>query len=245
MGDGDSPMCLSVVSFKGIRCWLDKLLLWALTISITLQNAAVDCTRVENYELPSPNLNSSMNVVRMGQNVSLSCSTKNTSVDITYSLFWGTKYLDSKRGRGGAVDFHLRISNANESGPYKCKVNASNSMKYSQDFNFTMAKDESCPSCRLSLLLPGLLLGLLVIVLVVAFLIHLKYKKGKTLREDQSKSSGDAPAQGELYASDCKTQTEQPQEIHYATPVFKETAPMEEEGGTDGKADCVYSELTH
>uniref|UniRef100_A0A8C6HY35 Mast cell immunoglobulin like receptor 1 n=1 Tax=Mus spicilegus TaxID=10103 RepID=A0A8C6HY35_MUSSI len=140
MGDGDSPMCLSVVSFKGIRCWLDKLLLWALTISITLQNAAVDSTRVENNELPSPNLNSSMNVVRMGQNVSLSCSTKNTSVDITYSLFWGTKYLESKRRRGGAVDFHLRIFNANESGPYKCKVNVSNLMKYSQDFNFTMAR---------------------------------------------------------------------------------------------------------
>ncbi|NP_001258303.1 allergin-1 isoform X2 [Mus musculus] len=208
MGDGDSPMCLSAVSFKGIRCWLDKLLLWALTISITLQNAAVDCTRVENNELPSPNLNSSMNVVRMGQNVSLSCSTKNTSVDITYSLFWGTKYLESKRRRGGAVDFHLRISNANESGPYKCKVNVSNLMKYSQDFNFTMARK-------------------------------------KTQREDQSKGSGDAPAQDELYVNACKTQTEQPQEIHYATPVFKEMAPMEEEGGTDGKADYIYSELTH
>lgn len=100
-------------------------------------------------ELPSPNLNSSMNVVRMGQNVSLSCSTKNTSVDITYSLFWGTKYLESKRRRGGAVDFHLRISNANESGPYKCKVNVSNLMKYSQDFNFTMASKCICIQWRL------------------------------------------------------------------------------------------------
>ncbi|XP_021069472.1 allergin-1 isoform X2 [Mus pahari] len=245
MGDSDSPVHLSAVSFKGMgSCWLDKLLLWDLIISITLQNAAVDCTRVEINEILSPNLNSSVNVVRMGQNVSLSCSTKNTSVDITYSLFWGTKYLESKRRRGGAVDFHLRISNANETGPYKCKVNVSNSTKYSQDFNFTMA-NESCPSCRLSLLLPGLFLGLLVIVLVLAFLIHLKYKKGKTLSENPSKGSGDVPTQGELSASLCKTQSEPPQEIHYATPVFMVTAPTEQEGGTARRADYIYSELTH
>ncbi|XP_031208090.1 allergin-1 isoform X3 [Mastomys coucha] len=185
MGDGDSPVGLSVISFKGMRSWLDKLLLWALILSIALQNAAVDCKRVEINELPSPNLNSSINVVRMGQNVSLSCSTKNTSVDITYSLFWGTKYLESKRRRGGAVDFQLSISNVNKTGPYKCKINVynvsnvSNSSKYSQDFNFTIAR------------------------------------------------------------------AEQPQEIHYAIPVFKESAPTEQEGSMDRKADYFYSELTY
>ncbi|XP_028636199.1 allergin-1 [Grammomys surdaster] len=247
MGDGDSPMCLSVISFQGMRTWLDKLLLWALIPSITLQNAAVDGRRVEINELPSPNLNSSMNVVRMGQNVSLSCSTKNTSVDITYSLFLGSKYLESKTRRGGTVDFYLRISNTNKTGPYKCKTNVSNSLKYSQNFNFTIAKDESCPSCRLSLLISGVLLGLLVIFLVLAFLIHLKYKKGKTLRENESKGSGDGPRRGELYENICETPTgaEQPQEIHYATPVFKEAAPTEQEGGVDRKADYVYSELTY
>ncbi|XP_031208089.1 allergin-1 isoform X2 [Mastomys coucha] len=215
MGDGDSPVGLSVISFKGMRSWLDKLLLWALILSIALQNAAVDCKRVEINELPSPNLNSSINVVRMGQNVSLSCSTKNTSVDITYSLFWGTKYLESKRRRGGAVDFQLSISNVNKTGPYKCKINVynvsnvSNSSKYSQDFNFTIAR--------------------------------------KTLRENESKGSEDAPTQSELYANVCKTQTgaEQPQEIHYAIPVFKESAPTEQEGSMDRKADYFYSELTY
>lgn len=90
-----------------------------------------------------------MNVVRMGQNVSLSCSAKNTSVDITYSLFWGTKHKESKSRRGGAVYFHLRISNANETGPYKCKINASNVTKYSQDFNFTLASKCICIQWRL------------------------------------------------------------------------------------------------
>uniref|UniRef100_F1LWE2 Mast cell immunoglobulin-like receptor 1 n=1 Tax=Rattus norvegicus TaxID=10116 RepID=F1LWE2_RAT len=207
MGDDDTPVCLSVASCKGVSCWLDKLLLWALTLSITLRNTAVDCRRVDRNGFLSPNLNSSMSVVRMGQNVSLSCSSKNTSIDITYSLFLGKRYLESKRRRGGAVDFHLRISNANESGPYKCKVNDSNSSKYSQNFNFTIIR--------------------------------------KTLRENESKGSGDAPTQGELYANICETQKEQLQEIHYTTPVFKEVAPTEQEGLEDRKDDYIYSELTY
>lgn len=89
-----------------------------------------------------------MNVVRIGQNVSLSCFTKNTSADITYSLFWGTKYLESKKRRGGAVDFYLRISSANKTGPYKCKTTVSNLWKYSQDFNFTIAGKRICIQWR-------------------------------------------------------------------------------------------------
>lgn len=91
-------------------------------------------------ELPPPNLNSSTNVVKMGQNVSLSCSSKkNASVDITYSLFWGTKHIETKTKRGETVIFHLKISNANETGPYKCKTNVSNLHKYSQELNFRIA----------------------------------------------------------------------------------------------------------
>ncbi|CAO2645812.1 Milr1 [Lemmus lemmus] len=149
-----------------------------------------------------------MNVVSMGQNVSLSCSSKNTSVDITYSLFLGRKHLQTKI-KGGTVTFYVKISNANETGPYKCKTNDSSWQKYSQEFNFKIAK-ESCPSCLLSQLLPGVLLGLLVIILVLVFLIRTKYKKvwsGKAQRENESKGSSDAPMQGELYANVCKTQT--------------------------------------
>lgn len=80
-----------------------------------------------------------MTVVRVGQNVPLTCSCKNTSANVTYSLFWGKRYLESKTSREGAVVFHLKISSVNETGPYKCKANARNVSKYSPEFNFTIA----------------------------------------------------------------------------------------------------------
>ncbi|ERE69229.1 allergin-1-like protein [Cricetulus griseus] len=224
MGDGGS-----LISFKGIRRWLDKLLLGAVFLSTAFQNTAVDCKKGKTNELPPPNLNSSVNAVRTGQNVSLSCSSKNTSMDITYSLFLGTKHLQTKKTRAGAVTFYLKISSANETGPYKCKTNVSTWQKYSQELNFTVSEEDSCPSCLLSQLLPGVLLGLLVITLVLVFFIQPKYKKRKAQREE-SQDSGDAHMQGELYANIYETQTEarQPQELHYATPVFKEVAPREQ-----------------
>lgn len=234
-----------------MRSWLDKLLLWAVFLSTAFQNAAVDYEKKKTDELPPPNLNSSTNVVRMGQNVSLSCSSKkNASVDITYSLFWGTKHIETKTKRGETVIFHLKISNANETGPYKCKTNVSNLHKYSQELNLKIAKEDSCPSCLLPRLLPGLLLGLLVIVIIVlVFLIHPKCKKGNAQRESKSKDSGDAPMQSELYANICEPQTQteagQPQELHYITPVFREVAPREQEGCVGSPADYIYSELTH
>lgn len=72
-------------------------------------------------------------------------------------------------------------------------------------------------------------------------------RAGKTLRENESKGSGDVPMQGELYANICETQkgTEQPHEIHYTIPVFKEVAPTEQEGLEERKDDYIYSELTY
>uniref|UniRef100_A0A8C2MU10 Mast cell immunoglobulin like receptor 1 n=1 Tax=Cricetulus griseus TaxID=10029 RepID=A0A8C2MU10_CRIGR len=201
MGDGGS-----LISFKGIRRWLDKLLLGAVFLSTAFQNTAVDCKKGKTNELPPPNLNSSVNAVRTGQNVSLSCSSKNTSMDITYSLFLGTKHLQTKKTRAGAVTFYLKISSANETGPYKCKTNVSTWQKYSQELNFTVS--------------------------------------GKSQREE-SQDSGDAHMQGELYANIYETQTaRQPQELHYATPVFKEVAPREQEGCVGKNPDYIYSELT-
>ncbi|XP_036050455.1 allergin-1 isoform X1 [Onychomys torridus] len=247
MADRGAPVCPSLFSFKGMRSWLDRLLLWAIFLSIALQNAAVDYVREKTGELPSPKLNSSTNVVRMGQNVSLSCSSQNTSLDITYSLFLGTKHIETKKRRGETIIFHLKISNVNETGPYKCKTNVSNLQKYSQELNFMIAKEDSCPSCLLPWLLPGLLLGLLVIIIVLVFLIQPKLKKGNAQRESKSKDSGDAPLQSELYANVCETQTEarQPQELHYITPVFKEVEPRKQEGCVGKPADYVYSELTY
>ncbi|XP_041491975.1 allergin-1 [Microtus oregoni] len=243
MGAGGSPMCLSLASFKRMRSRLDRPLLWAIFLSTALQNTAVDCKMLRKNDLPSPKLNSSMNVVSMGQNVSLSCSSKNTSVNVTYSLFLGRKHLQTKKS-GQTVTFYLKISNADETGPYKCKTNDSSGWKYSQDFNFTIAK-ESCPSCLLSQLLPAVLLGLLGIILVLVFFIRTKYKRGKAQRASQSKSSGDAVTQGELYANVCETQTGQPQELHYAIPVFKEVVPRKQEGHAGNKTDYVYSNLTY
>ncbi|XP_051014866.1 allergin-1 isoform X2 [Acomys russatus] len=222
MGDGGSPMGPSLISFKRIRNWLAKLLLWAIFLSTTIQNAVVDCKRVEINELPSPSLNASMTVVSMDQSVSMMCSYKNTSMDVTYSLFLGTRYLDSRRSRGAAT-FHLKISSANETGPYKCKANVSNLAKYSQEFNFTIAKKESSPSSLLPLLLPMMLLGLLVIILVLVFVIQTKYKKRKALKENESKTAGEVSARGELYANICETQTvcssePQPHSEHCASP---------------------------
>ncbi|XP_035304052.1 allergin-1 [Cricetulus griseus] len=203
MGDGGS-----LISFKGIRRWLDKLLLGAVFLSTAFQNTAVDCKKGKTNELPPPNLNSSVNAVRTGQNVSLSCSSKNTSMDITYSLFLGTKHLQTKKTRAGAVTFYLKISSANETGPYKCKTNVSTWQKYSQELNFTAAKRKA--------------------------------------QREESQDSGDAHMQGELYANIYETQTEarQPQELHYATPVFKEVAPREQEGCVGKNPDYIYSELT-
>ncbi|XP_059125764.1 allergin-1 [Peromyscus eremicus] len=250
MGDRGSPVCPSLFSFKGVRSWLDKLLLWAIFLSTALQNAAVDYERKKTEDLPPPNLNSSTNMVRMGQNVSLSCSSKNTSVDITYSLFLGTKHIETKKRREETVIFHLKISNANEIGPYKCKTNVSNLQKYSQELNFTIAKEDSRPSRLLPRLLPGLLLGLLVIIItVLVFLIQPKCKKGNAQRESKSKDSGDASMQSGLYANVCEPQTQteagEPQELHYITPVFKEVAPREQEGCVGNPADYIYSELTY
>ncbi|KAM7334484.1 hypothetical protein ACRRTK_007804 [Alexandromys fortis] len=187
-----------------------------------VQNAAVDCKRVRTNDLPSPKLNSSMNVVSLGQNVSLSCSSKNTSVNVTYSLFLGRKHLQTKKS-AQTVTFYLKISNTDETGPYKCKTNDSSGSKYSQDFNFTIAQ-ESCPSCLLSRLLPAALLGLLVIILVRVFFIRTKYKRGKAQRASESKSSGDAVTQGELYANVCETQTE---------------------GHAGNKTEYIYSDLSY
>ncbi|KAL1778625.1 allergin-1 isoform X1 [Sigmodon hispidus] len=205
MGDSGSPTYPPLTSFEGMRGWRDKLLLWTVFLSTSIHRAAVDCEKTN--ELPSPKLNSSTNVVRMGQNVSLSCSSKNTSVDITYSLFLGTKHLETKRKRAEAVIFHLKILNVNETGPYKCKINVSNQQKYSREFNLAIDRNAQ--------------------------------------RDSKSKSSGDVATQGELYANICKTQTEagQPQELHYATPVFKEVAPREQ--GTRRQECFQLEELDH
>ncbi|XP_074175878.1 allergin-1 isoform X2 [Rhinolophus sinicus] len=96
-------------------------------------------------EFTSPSLDSKTNVIMKGQNVSLICSNKNKSLQVTYSLFRRGKYLTSRSGKGEPVTFNLSITEDQELGPYKCKAKVSNCEKYSREFNFTFADPVTTP----------------------------------------------------------------------------------------------------
>ncbi|XP_048222839.1 allergin-1 [Perognathus longimembris pacificus] len=194
-------------------------------------------------ELPSPKLTSNTSMVRMGQSVFLFCSIKNTSLRVNYSLFLYDKQLKWKEG-GEAVVFTQMISNANESGPYKCKVQAANSThKYSKAVNFTLDID-SCPLCLLPLLVPVLLV-LLAIILILVFWIRPKYKARKAPRVKGPTDSGTVSLDSDLYANTYHLQprSESAQEIHYTTPVFQEMSTWKQEAYQSSETRSVYCEL--
>lgn len=72
------------------------------------------------------------------QNISLSCSSENNSLQITYSLFRDKDFMGTQDSKGKPVIFNLSISEAHDLGPYKCKAQISNCCKYSLEFNFTI-----------------------------------------------------------------------------------------------------------
>uniref|UniRef100_A0A9L0KA71 Mast cell immunoglobulin like receptor 1 n=1 Tax=Equus asinus TaxID=9793 RepID=A0A9L0KA71_EQUAS len=212
---------------------------------LTSQTAALDCeTMKKTNEFPSPKVYSETDVIMKGQNVSLFCSNRNKSLQITYVMFRGMKHLGTWDGKGEPMIFNLRISEAGDLGPYKCKTQVSNCSRYSQEFSFTFASRDSCPFC-LQLLLPGLLLLLIVIILMLAFWILPKYKARKAMRDNAPRNYGNKPMEVGIYANVCQNQaddksvpgleprqcvstaqdgTGHSQEIHYATPVFQEVA---------------------
>ncbi|XP_036926048.1 allergin-1 [Sturnira hondurensis] len=114
-----------------------------LLFSLSTLKAEPDCEKMEKTNRPI--LNSKTNVVMMGQNVSINCSSQNKLWPITYSLFRDKKCVGTQDSKGEQVTFNLRISAANDSGPYKCKVQAGNCMKYSRDFNFTLVDPVTTP----------------------------------------------------------------------------------------------------
>lgn len=73
-----------------------------------------------------------------GQNVSLSCSHQNKSLQITYYLFRDKIHMGTQNSKGKPVIFNLSISEARDLGPYKCKAEVSNCSKYSSEFKFTI-----------------------------------------------------------------------------------------------------------
>ncbi|KAM9208836.1 allergin-1 [Dugong dugon] len=114
------------------------------------------CTVTNSVECPSPRLSSQTTVVTKGQNVSLICSIEKKSQTIVYSFYRGDKYLRTK-DNGESNICNLRISEARDLGPYKCKVQDSISSiyrcsKYSPDFNFTLLDPVATPVLNISVI---------------------------------------------------------------------------------------------
>ncbi|XP_058902980.1 allergin-1 isoform X2 [Kogia breviceps] len=126
--------------------WKKSFLMFLFSLSV--QKAALHCERMrKTNEFPSPNLNSQMDAVMRGQNVSLSCFNQNKSLRITYFLFRGEKCLGIQNG---PMTFNLTISEARDLGPYKCKAQVSNCSKYSREFNFTFVDPVTAPVLNIS-----------------------------------------------------------------------------------------------
>ncbi|XP_024616504.1 allergin-1 isoform X1 [Neophocaena asiaeorientalis asiaeorientalis] len=106
-------------------------------------------------------------------------------------------------------------------------------------------RGESCPFCLQLLLLGFLLLVLIVIILILAFWMLPKYKARKAMKDNAPRVYGNTPMEDGIYTNICKNQagTEYSQEIHYATPMFQEVAPRDQETCNDCKTGYVYSEL--
>ncbi|XP_067571138.1 allergin-1 isoform X3 [Pseudorca crassidens] len=81
---------------------------------------------------------------------------------------------------------------------------------------------------------------------------HAKYSQlitipstGKAMKDNAPRVYGNTPVEDGIYTNICKNQagTEYSQEIHYATPMFQEVAPRDQETCNDCKTGYVYSEL--
>ncbi|KAM4663191.1 allergin-1 isoform 2-T2 [Discoglossus pictus] len=90
-----------------------------------------------NTNLSKPKLISESSTTMIGQNKTIRCLSKNGSLPITFSLFLnkstqGVSTVSHER----EATFYVLIQNI---GPYKCKANNSNnSVRYSQEFNFSL-----------------------------------------------------------------------------------------------------------
>ncbi|XP_037665659.1 allergin-1 [Choloepus didactylus] len=133
---------------------LKKLFFWGIFSFVTFQKAALDC-KTKTNDFPSPHLCSKTSEVRKGQNVSLVCFVDNTSLNITYSLFRAGKHLGTQDGKGGSKSFSLRISEAHDLGPYKCKAEVSECIKYSHEFNFTSLEPVDTPELEINVIQTG------------------------------------------------------------------------------------------
>ncbi|KAF6095434.1 mast cell immunoglobulin like receptor 1 [Phyllostomus discolor] len=221
-----------------------------LLFSLSTLKAELNSEQMEKTnKLTSPILNSETNIVMKGQNVSIICSSQSKLSPITYSLFRDKNCIGTQDSKGEHVTFNLRISEASDMGPYKCKAQVPscirpNCTRYSHEFNFTLVGEGSCPFC-LQLLLPVSLLVLFVTILILAFWTLSKYKARKARRDKAPKDYGNTPMEVGLYANVCENpgETKSSQEIHYATPLFQKVTPQNHEACNKGKTEYIYSEI--
>ncbi|NXY85594.1 MILR1 protein, partial [Alcedo cyanopectus] len=127
-----------------------------------------------------PVLSSPTSQAKKGQNVTLSCLSENGSLPITYLFFRGRQSLSppvKMQKRKAAVIF-LFINSSSDFGTYKCRAenSFSNSTKYSNSFNFTLAEERN--NSQTLIISLGLILLLLIIGLALAiqFFIIPTYK---------------------------------------------------------------------
>ncbi|XP_008269939.1 allergin-1 [Oryctolagus cuniculus] len=231
-----------------MRSRVNSLLFWGIFSSVTFQKYALDCGIMKSNKFPSPTLKAETTVVTKGQNVSLFCSHKNKSLEITYSLFLNKTLVGDKTGKVDRMVFHRIISEAKDLGPYKCKTSVFNCTKngtYSQELKFTVMMklpEDSCPLC-LRLLLPGLLLLLsLAVVLMLLFWIRRKHKARKAERENALVDQETTPEETDIYVNVCKPPagTGPSPEIHYATPNFHALETERQETYDYCTAEYIY-----
>nr|XP_055112931.1 allergin-1 isoform X8 [Symphalangus syndactylus] len=191
---------------------LNRLLFWSIFSSVTCKKAVLDCEAMKTNEFPSPCLDSKTNVVMKGQNVSMFCSHKNKSLQITYSLFRHKTHLGTQDGKGEPAIFNLSITEAHESGPYKCKAQVTSCSKYSRDFSFTIVGKAMRNNVPRDCGGPAVEVGIYANILE------------KQAKEESVPEVGSRPC-----VSTAQDEAEHSQELQYATPVFQEVAPREQD----------------
>ncbi|XP_067571136.1 allergin-1 isoform X1 [Pseudorca crassidens] len=197
----------------------------------------------------APVLNISVVQTKTDRYVMLRCISFNGSLPINYTFFEKNMAISpviSKNVREPA-EFNLTKNNTGEGKEYRCeaKNRLPGHAKYSQLITIPSTGGESCPFCLQLLLLGFLLLVLIVIILILAFWMLPKYKARKAMKDNAPRVYGNTPVEDGIYTNICKNQagTEYSQEIHYATPMFQEVAPRDQETCNDCKTGYVYSEL--
>ncbi|XP_077828647.1 allergin-1 isoform X7 [Macaca mulatta] len=247
---------------------LNRLLLWSVFSSVTCRKAVLDCEAMKTDDpVTAPVLNITVIQTETHRHITLHCLSVNGSLPINYTFF--EKHIAispaiSKYDRESA-EFKLTRKNPGEEEEYRCeaKNRLPDYAAYSQTVTTPSTGGDSCPFC-LKLLLPGLLLLLLVIILILAFWILPKYKARKAMRNNVPRDCGDTAVEVGIYAnihgkqakegsvpevgsrpcvSTAQDEAEHSQELQYATPVFQEVAPRQQEACDSYKPGYVYSEL--